>query len=273
MNQVKAGQVDDWRNAIDRTEERSERLGTEQLRRFALAVGSDPAVELVAPPLSHWAFFLPSPDDRSIGLDGHPRRGGFLPDISLPRRMFAASTMEFHAPLELEVHARLASRIADVSHKHGRSGDLVFVEVERTIEQGGTVRVCELQSFVYRGEGEPTTLPEPLPAPPVGELWMPGAVNLFRFSAATFNGHRIHYDLPYARDVEGYPALVVHGPFTATKLAALAMREGPLARFSFRAMAPLFFGQPIYLRAAGDCAVEAVRCDGAVAMRAEFVRL
>jgi 3-methylfumaryl-CoA hydratase len=273
MNQLAEGQVDDWRKAIGRLEERTEKLGTEQLRRFALAVGSDFAVEEAAPPLSHWAFFLPSPDDGAIGIDGHPKRGGFLPDISLPRRMFAASSMEFHAPLELEVDARLVSRIADVSHKRGRSGDLVFVEVERTIEQGGAVRVRERQSFVYRGEGEPAALPGPLPAPPVGELWMPGAVNLFRFSAATFNGHRIHYDLPYARDVERYPALVVHGPFTATKLAALAMREGPLARFSFRAMAPLFLGQPIYLRVAGDCAVEAVRCDGTVAMRAEFVRL
>jgi 3-methylfumaryl-CoA hydratase len=262
MDQVEEGQVDNWRKAIGRMEERSERLGTEQLRRFALAVDSDPAIERVAPPLFHWAFLLPSPDDDSIGVDGHSRRGGFLPDIGLPRRMFAASSMEFHSPLELEVNARLVSRIVDVSHKRGRSGDLVFVEVERTIEQDGAVRVRERQSFVYRGEGEPAALPEPLPAPPVGELWMPGAVNLFRFSAATFNGHRIHYDLPY----------VVHGPFTATKLAALAMREGPLARFSFRAMAPLFLGQPIYLRAAGDCAVEAIRCDGAVAMRAEFVR-
>ena len=93
MNQLAEGQVDDWRKAIGRLEERTEKLGTEQLRRFALAVGSDFAVEETAPPLSHWAFFLPSPEDGSIDVDGHPRRGGFLPDITLPRRMFAASSM------------------------------------------------------------------------------------------------------------------------------------------------------------------------------------
>lgn len=264
--------IDKWRKAIGRTEELTERLGIEPLRRFALAIGSDPAVETAPPPLSHWAFFLPAPDDRAIGVDGHPMRGGFLPDISLPRRMFAASNIEFTAPLVLETDAHLVSRVVEVNHKRGRTGDLVFVEVERTIEQGGALRVRERQSFVYRGEGERVDLPEPLPAPPAGEAWLPDAVNLFRLSAATFNGHRIHYDLPYARDVEGYPALVVHGPFTAAKLATLAMLQGPLMRFSFRAMAPLFLGQPIYLRAAGDDAVEAVRCDGAVAMRAEYVR-
>lgn len=270
MNQVGQSQVTEWRQAIGRTEELSERLGTESLRRFALAVGSHPAVEEAAPPLSHWAFFLPAPEDEAIGADGHPTRGGFLPGITLPRRMFAASKLEFGAPLLLETDARLVSRIADVNHKRGRSGALVFVEVERTIEQNGKVSVREQQSLVYRGEGEPTALPEALPILPAGEVWFPNAVNLFRFSAATFNAHRIHYDLDYAREIEGYPALVVHGPFTATKLAALAMRNGPLKRFSFRALAPLFLGQPIYLRFAGADTVEAVRCDGVVAMRGAF---
>lgn len=272
MTKISHSEIARWSGAIGRTQEAVERLGAAPLRRFALAVGSGPEAEKYPPPIKHWAFFLPEIEDRAIGPDGHPERGGFLPPVSLPRRMFAASTMEFPAPLELDQEARLLAQIADVTHKRGRSGDLVFVEVDRTIEQDGRVRVRERQSFVYRAAGEAAALPVPSANPPEGEVWTPGAVNLFRFSAATFNGHRIHYDLPYAREVEGYPALVVHGTFTAARLATLAMRGGPLTRFSFRAMAPLFLGQPIYLREAGGQAVEAVRCDGAVAMRAEFAR-
>ncbi|ANY19379.1 hypothetical protein A6F68_00853 [Tsuneonella dongtanensis] len=261
-----------WRAAIGNLEERREVLGAEPLRRFALAIGADARVEDRPPALAHWAFFLPEPDDRTIGLDGHPRRGTFLPDVPLARRMFAASAMEFMAPLVLGREATMESRVADVSHKRGRSGDLVFVEVHRTIRQDGEVRVRERQSYVYREDGAPTPMPEPLANPPEGEPWTPDEVNLFRFSAATFNGHRIHYDAPYAREVEGYPALVVHGPFTAARLAARAMRGGPLATFAFKAMSPLFLGQTIYLRDDDDNAVEAVRCDGAIAMRAEFTR-
>lgn len=261
-----------WRAAIGRQERRSELLAADSLRRFALSVGSSPEVEACPPPLAHWAFFLPAPADEAIGPDGHPRRGDFLPDISLPRRMFAASQMEFAAPLAPGRQADLVTTITDVAHKAGRSGDLVFVEIERVISQAGRTSVRETQSYVYRGESAPTGLPEPAIPAPDGEKWLPDEVNLFRFSAATFNGHRIHYDLPYAKRVEGYPALVVHGPFTAAKLAALAERGGALASFSFRAMAPLFLGQPIYLREAGDGTAEAVRCDGTVAMRAEFTR-
>lgn len=259
-----------WRSAIGRSETRTEVLVAEPLRRFALALGSKHHLADAPPPLGHWAFFLPQPADGEIGVDGHPRRGGFLPDITLPRRMYAASRMEFAAPLRLEQPAELTTTIADVSHKAGRTGDLIFVDVERVVTQNGEMCVSETQSYVYRHEGEPVPLPQPARDEPQGERWMPTEVNLFRFSAATFNGHRIHYDLPYATRVEGYPALVVHGPFTAARLAGLAMRDGPLVTFAFRAMAPLFLGQPIYLRAAGTGAVEAVRCDGAVAMRAEF---
>jgi 3-methylfumaryl-CoA hydratase len=261
-----------WCPSIGREEKRRELICPEPLRRFALAIGADPDVENHAPPLAHWAFFLPEPSDNNIGPDGHPWRGGFMPEISLPRRMFAASAMEFHAPLVLGQDASLASRIADVSHKQGRSGDLVFVEVERIVAQGGTIVIQERQNFVYREIAPPAPMPEPLPTPPIGESWSPDEVNLFRFSAATFNGHRIHYDAPYARDAERYPALVVHGPFTAAKLAARAMRGGPLRTFAFKALVPLFVGQAISLRDHGENAVEAVRCDGAIAMRAEFSR-
>ncbi len=245
-----------------------QRLDVETLRRYAVALGSDPEVERAPPPLAHWAFFLPLAEDGELGTDGHPRRGGFLPAVSLPRRMFAGATIDFLGALALGEEAELVSRIIDVEAKTGASGELVFVEVERALIQAGAARVRERQTYVYRDAGAPTPLPQPIDPAPAGEIWRPGTVNLFRFSAATFNSHRIHFDLPYAGDVEGYPALVVHGPFTAARLAGIAERGGSLARFRFRALAPLFLGQPIALREReGELA--AIRCDGVTAMIAE----
>ena len=250
MTGIAESDLDLWRGAVGRTEGRNEVLSAEMLRRFALATGAHPPVEDRPPALGALGVFPPGCDDADIGPDGHPRRGGFLPPVSLPRRMFAASAMEFSAPLTLGDRATMIARVADVSHKRGRSGDLVFVDVERTIEQNGVLCVRERQSFVYRDDGPAAAVPIPCGPLPEGERWQPDEVNLFRFSAATFNSHRIHYDLSYAREVEGYPALVIHGPFTATRLAQFAMRDGPLARFAFRAMAPLFLGQPVFLRSA-----------------------
>jgi 3-methylfumaryl-CoA hydratase len=262
--------LEEWKASVGRSETRTEILEHESLRRYALAVGSDPKIEQIMPPLAHWAFFLPQPEDGEIGEDGHPRRGGFLPAITLPRRMFAAADIRFQVPLLLGEAAEMLSSIANVAHKSGQSGDLVFVDVDRTISQKGSVRVRERQTYVYRDMGSPAPMPVPEDPPVEGELWQPGPVTLFRFSAATFNGHRIHYDLPYAREEEGYPALVVHGPFTAAKLAAFAGHEGRLARFSFRAQSPLFLGQPIRFQR-GDGEVRAMRCDGATAMTAKVV--
>lgn len=266
MTGTTQAQVEEWRTVIGREMIECQPLEELPLRRYARAVGSTDGE--ARPPLPHWAFFLPCPRDGEIGLDGHPERGGFLPAITLPRRMFAAASIRFEGPVETGVDGRMRSVVADVTHKSGRSGDLVFVEVDKTLVQQGTVRVRERQTYVYRGDGGPVAMPEPAVPAPRGEVWQPNEVNLFRFSAATFNGHRIHYDKPYATEVEGYPALVVHGPYTAAKLAALAMRDGTLAEFSFRAMAPLFLGQPIFLRKAAADMVEAIRCDGAIAMQA-----
>lgn len=265
MTMLDPARVNEWRNAIGKTERRTEMLETESLRRFALAVGADAE----HPPLAHWAFFLPGPADDEIGPDGHSRRGGFLPDITLPRRMFAGSSIRFDAPLQVGVRAELISTIADVTHKSGRSGELLFVEVEKTVSQKDVRCVTERQSYVYREEGAPVSMPIPASKPPEGEEWTPNEVNLFRFSAATFNGHRIHYDKPYATSAEGYPALVIHGPFTAAKLAGLAMRRGLLATFSFRAMAPLFLGQPVFLHSTAPDEISAIRCDGTPAMTAK----
>ncbi|MEZ5679815.1 MAG: hypothetical protein R3E14_00790 [Erythrobacter sp.] len=266
MSEVTDEQIADWRSAIGRKITEKQPLDRLALQRYSRAVGlRDEGAET---PLPHWAFFLPSPLDSAIGEDGHPMRGDFLPAITLPRRMFAAATILFESPLETGLEGELTSEITEVAHKSGRTGELVFVEVTKTLSQSGSNRVQERQTYVYRGEGGPVPMPVPSVEEPQGEVWHPSEVNLFRFSAATYNGHRIHYDRPYATAVEGYPALVVHGPFTAARLAGLAMRDGQLASFSFRAIAPLFLGQKIYLRKISATGVEAVRCDGVTAMQA-----
>ena len=270
MAGVTEAQLSQWQNAVGREVVEDEVLDPIALRRFARAVGCRDERDGV--PLGHWAFFLPNPLDDVIGPDGHPRRGDFLPDVTLPRRMYAASSIEFLSEIETTKSARQTSRVAELTHKAGRSGDLVFAKVEKRLEQNGELRVREVQTYVYRDEGEPAAMPVPAEDAPEGELWHPDEVNLFRFSAATNNGHRIHYDLPYTTKVEGYPALIIHGPFTAAKLAAFAMRDGALSKFSFRAMAPLFLGQPVALRRTGTGEYDAVRCDGVTGMtaKAEF---
>ncbi|MBX7540767.1 hypothetical protein [Qipengyuania sphaerica] len=267
MAAVTQAQVEEWQEAVGREKVEEDVLDPRPLRRFAQALGL--ADESAGVPLAHWAYFLPSPLDSEIGPDGHPRRGDFLPDVSLPRRMFAGSSIEVPGDLEIGAPATQTSRVAELTHKAGKSGDLVFAKVEKHLEQEGTLRVREVQTYVYRDEGAPIAMPQPAPELPEGVVWEPDEVNLFRFSAATANGHRIHYDQPYATEVEGYPALIVHGPFIAAKLAGLAMAKGSLASFSFRAMAPLFVGQPIVLKGTSEHAFEAIRCDGVPAMAAQ----
>jgi 3-methylfumaryl-CoA hydratase len=275
MTEAATADIEAWRGHVGRSETRRQIVDAETMRRFAAAIGADLDVERKAPPLAHWAFFLDvvGPDD--IGPDGHPKRGrGLMPAITLPRRMFASAAIRFGAPLVLGREAELTLTVADLKHRVGKSGELVFVEVDRVLTQDGEERVNERQTIVYRAAGEATAAIKPadLSARPGEEIWAPGPVDLFRFSAVTFNSHRIHYDQAYARGEEGYPDLVVHGPFTAVKLAALAERDHsgePMTAFSFRAMSPLFAGQPICLapgETPGD--IEAIRCDGATAMAA-----
>lgn len=262
-----ADDIAHWQSWTGRTENRSERLDPESLRRFAAAIGEPLDIEANFPSLGHWGCFLPVAEDGGIGPDGHPKRGGFLPPVSLPRRMFAAGDLRFEAELIPGEDATRQSRILDVAHKSGRSGELILVEVEHVIAQHGTNRIVERQTIVYREAGAPT--PAVVEAEGVGQsadiLWQPNPVNLFRFSAVTFNSHRIHYDLPYATGEEQYPGLVVHGPFTAARLFGLARQSGRLSRFAFRAQAPIFAGQPVRLRRSAE-GVEAIRADGATAM-------
>ncbi|MBV7427358.1 MULTISPECIES: MaoC family dehydratase N-terminal domain-containing protein [unclassified Acidovorax] len=199
------------------------------------------------PPCWHWLYFLPTPRQSEIGPDGHPRRGGFLPPVPLPRRMWAGSQLQFHAPIHLGQSLVRTSRIADVRLKEGRTGPLVFVNVDHEIRADGALAISERHDIVYRDMPQPgEAMPAPVAAPDEAQ-WaraiVPDDVLLFRYSALTFNGHRIHYDRRYVTEVEGYPGLIVHGPLIATLLLDLLRRELPSARvthFSFRAVKPLF---------------------------------
>ena len=208
-----------------------------------------PSEGAVLPPLWHWLYFLPLAQQSEIGEDGHPRRGGFLPPVPLPRRMWAGSALQFHAPLRVGDRIRRTSTIAEVTEKSGRSGSLVFVKVRHEIRRQGesAVALTDVHDIVYRDLPQPSaSAPEPTKAPSdaAWEMqWTPDDVLLFRYSALTFNGHRIHYDRRYVTTVEGYPGLVVHGPLIATLLLDLVRRRAPSAvvsAFEFRAVRPTF---------------------------------
>ena len=199
------------------------------------------------PPLWQWLYFLPIHKQSEIGPDGHPARGGFLPPVPLPRRMFAGGRLQFLRPLRVGGAISRTSCVTDVNLKEGRSGSLVFVKVRHEITDGQGVAVTEEQDIVYRDNPKPG---DPAPAPqsaPAAHAWMreirPDEVLLFRYSALTFNSHRIHYDRRYVTEVEGYPGLVVHGPLLATLLLDLVRRSCPgavVSGFSFRAVKPVF---------------------------------
>jgi len=231
------------------------------------------------PALWHWFYFLPRAQRSAIDTDGHPKRGGFFPPVRLPRRMFAGARTTCHAPIIVGEPATREGDIVDVKEKSGRSGKLVFVTVRYRISQGGSLRVEEEQDIVYKEPGPPVRDPDVLPAPPdappgaVVRDIRPDTVLLFRFSALTFNAHRIHYDLPYAREEEGYPGLVVHGPLTAMLLAGMAEEHmaGRISRFEFQGRGPLFAQHPFRLIAepAGDrVSLRAHGPDGAIALQA-----
>lgn len=217
-----------------------------------------------APPLAHWLYFLPYVRQSEIGPDGHPKRGGdgLLPPVELPRRMWAGSRLTFSGPIALGAAITRRSSIADIQRKIGGSGEMVFVTVRHEIAAGGELRVVEEQDLVYRGEPPAAAAGAPAPAPkadtPPGEAVAsrtvtPDPVQLFRFSALTFNSHRIHYDRDYATKVEGYPGLVVHGPYLATLLMDHFLRNRPgreVTGFRFRARSPLFDQSPFTLHLA-----------------------
>jgi 3-methylfumaryl-CoA hydratase len=200
----------------------------------------------VLPKLWHWLYFLPIAKASLIGPDGHPKRGGFLPPVPLPRRMWAGGRYVFDRDLHVGEKISRTSTILDVSAKTGRSGTLVFVRVGHEISGEHGVAIQEEHDIVYRDLPGPGDVPPPPRPAPEGAVWtqtiVPDDVLLFRYSALTFNGHRIHYDRRYVTTEEGYPGLIVHGPLIATYLMELYRTHDPrpLRTFNFRAVSPTF---------------------------------
>jgi 3-methylfumaryl-CoA hydratase len=243
--------LNDW---LGRVSESHDTIVTTPVKAMSATLDRDdpvPAIGEVLPPLWHWLYFLPTERQSAIGPDGHPKRGGFLPPVPLPRRMWAGGRFEFRQPLRIGQAVQRTSRIADISCKQGRSGALVFVRVRHEISNDEGIALTEEHDIVYRDPPQPGAAPERPQAAPTDEQFSrtitPDPVLLFRYSALTFNGHRIHYDRSYVTEVEGYPGLIVHGPLIATLLVDLLRRERPdarLARFAFKAVSPLFDTAP-----------------------------
>ena len=250
MNGVAASPaLEEW---IGRTETIHDIVGATPVVGMHAILDDEPhpiAAGSVLPPLWHWLYFLPAHRQSEIGPDGHARRGGFLPPVPLPRRMWAGGQLAFRTPLRVGDRIERRSTIEDVKTKVGRSGTLVFVKVRHEIQRDAAAdpALVEHHDIVYRDARKPGEAEPPPRKAPDGAAWVrrivPDDVLLFRYSALTFNGHRIHYDRRYVTEVEGYPGLIVHGPLIATLLIDLVRRERPdatVAAFDFRAVRPTF---------------------------------
>jgi 3-methylfumaryl-CoA hydratase len=274
--------IDHLRSWIGRTAVAEDTVVPVPLRALSATLDRDDAplrTGEAIPPCWHWLYFLPIFRQSEIGVDGHPHRGGFLPPVPLPRRMWAGSQIEFIRPVAVGQSIERHSRIEDVRMKEGRTGPLVFVKVVHEIQADGVAAIEERHDIVYRDMPQPGEPAAQGMAAPTDATWqrriVPDDVMLFRYSALTFNGHRIHYDRRYVTAVEGYPGLVVHGPLIATLLLDLLRRELPdatVTRFEFRAVMPIFDVAPFEVcgRLAADRQVQlwAVTPEGHVAMNA-----
>lgn len=251
-----SGELEAW---VGRERAEEDRVTSAPVARMLALLDRDP--EALGrgdslPPGWHWLYFNPAVPRSDLGPDGHERRGDFLPPVSLPRRMWAGGRLRFPGSLVIGRPARRRSTIEAVEEKEGRSGRLVFVTVGHRISQGGSPAVEEEQDLVYleaRDEGEAGERrfrgPDPPGAPAWSEPFSADPVTLFRFSAVTFNAHRIHYDHPYATGTEGYPGRVVHGPLLALLLLDAGRRwsGGDLDAFAYRARSPVFADEEIRL--------------------------
>lgn len=243
-----------WADWVGRYQEADDILDLNRARGLQATL-DDPQAVLEPgdplPPLWHWAYFWTLARSEALGPDGHAARGGFLPPIDLPRRMWAGSRVEFPRPLLLGSAVTRRSTIKSVTEKAGRSGRLAFVTVEHILSDDTGPCVVEEHDIVYRAAAAKGAALPPGEAAPVSADWTqpvePDPVLLFRYSALTFNGHRIHYDHPYTTQDEGYPGLIVHGPLLATLMVGLVRRELPearVSRFAFRALRPIFDLRP-----------------------------
>lgn len=247
----------DYQAWVGREEESNERIAVSVVQAMAATLDWDtsPSEGEALPPGWQWLFFNPKVRRSALGVDGHPARGGFLPPVELPRRMWAGSRITYLDPLPIEAQAIKRSRILKVEHKTGKRGSLCFVTVQHTISANDSTCIVEEQDIVYREATSPGSAPAPTPPRHAAVAQWSRRIDLdttllFRYSALTFNGHRIHYDQAYARNEEGYPDLVVHGPLTATLLQQFALEHGGgrrLSRFDFRGVTPLFVGRAFQL--------------------------
>jgi 3-methylfumaryl-CoA hydratase len=254
MNVDLATPYDAW---IGRSTEHADRVNETPIRllQATLDYPEPSALPATLPPLWHWLYFPAAERQSELDADGHVQRGGFLPPVTLPRRMWAGGRLRFLRPLDLDAPVRRRATIQRVRCTAGRSGPLVFVTVLHEISDAQGLAIREEQDLVYREAPSPAAphTPPPPPAPADAQYARtvtPDPVLLMRFSALTFNGHRIHYDRPYATQTEGYPGLVVHGPLIALLLAEELRRAHPdrtLRSFEFKAVSPLFDTAPFTL--------------------------
>lgn len=254
-----------------RTQTLDDHIGAFPVNALAATLDRDEcaaSTDAALPPLWHWLYFLSCQRQSEIGPDGHPKRGDFLPPVPLPRRMWAGSNLHWHVrnPLRIGDAVQRVSRIESVTHKTGRSGDLLFVRIKHEVSNARGPALTEQQDLVYRAAAQPG---DPVAAPVAAErnaLWQrqvrPDPVLLFRYSALTFNGHRIHYDHPYVTEVEGYAGRVVHGPLLATLLLDLLQSQLPAAtitHFQFKAIRPTLDLHPFRLNAQPSADGKSVR--------------
>jgi len=273
--------LEEW---IGKSESYDERITPFPSNAFAATLNRDDPIYTDGtplPPLWHWLHFLPIFKLCDAGYDGHAALGGFFPPVPLPRRMWAGSRLNFHAPMRIGQELKKVSTIKSVKAKSGRSGKLVFVTVGHQVFDGDTLGIDEEHDIVYREHPSPGAIP---PEPPLApEDWAfsrdidPDPVLLFRYSALTFNGHRIHYDQPFSTGSEGYKGLIVHGPLLATFLLDLLRQEKPEATvrsFEFRSLATVFDNETFSLHGAPEADGKTFRLwtrrqDGALAMQAK----
>jgi 3-methylfumaryl-CoA hydratase len=275
---VSISRMTDWSNWIGRAREAEDVVSAGLVDGFraTLDCPDGPGAGEPAPQGIHWLLAPIRAPLHALGPDGHARTGDFLPPMTLPRRMWAASDVRFLTPIPKGASVRLHSEIASVTPKSGASGELVFVEINHVVSANDADAVQERQTIVYRAAGARAARVETDESPCDFERrCRPDPVMLFRYSALTFNSHRIHYDQPYATGVEGYPGLVVHGPLTASLLLDLCARQfggNRLSRFSFRAVSPAFAGEELRLhgrKTDGDDIELIATAEGRVVMRAK----
>jgi 3-methylfumaryl-CoA hydratase len=271
--------IDNLRGWIGREQKDSEHLSPTLVRQFNATFDRDSGTEIGddAPLLIHFCLAQPTVPTMELGEDGHPTRGGFLPPVPLPRRMWAGGEIQFFGPIRIGETVTRRSVITDVTLKQGRTGPLCFVTVHHDVTSDGLKVLHERQDIVYRGVS-PNAAPAAEPAPAAAgdhrQRITPTAPLLFRYSALTFNGHRIHYDKPYATQVEGYPGLIVHGPMQATLLCQYAadIRDKSPARFRFRSLSPIFDDADFMINASdagNSLKLWTARTGGPVAMEAQ----